>query len=841
MTEADVGDQHDVTIPGAVATRPLLVAAIALAGLLAGLWFGSRGAETYSATATIVVQDPRTTEANAIVLSAERYVAEQVAIFELDTIASAAADIATAEHQTTLRQRSPAQVAVGDTDPVVIGIDGSISVSDDVGELTKSADGALGTSAPGTPVVSDTATVLQADGSPVLDAQGRQVFVGASDAVIMRSDGVIVVARTDRPPIVVTAGGVVIESFASADLPTGVAPNLDGGVTIGAGSYSVEIARGLRPLVHDRDALPLAPPGRIAPLGVNERMILLGFNDRLAAESESDTVALVDDEFVVVDHDGMVTQQDEGVQFETVEQTSDEFLVEFDSRLIEDNRSVQGSADSSVIEVTYQAPSEELAVIGANALVAAYRERQNIDVSASTTGALDEADVTIAAALAELAEIEAELTVALTVDPNRDRLNDQYDEVIRELADAGEDLLATGDGDAVAAQRLRDLVSQLDAIERVRIVELLQDDAAEIVQRRDEMQERIAALRLQRDQIVINEPVVRENVVLESPATEADAVGGLGPGRLGLVGLVLGAILGAVVAYLLESSAPRTVESAEAAMRELGLPLIGEVPDFRHERLATRVPVIEAPRSFASEAINIAASTLAVGMTGEQGAVIGVVSADVGDGKTTIASNLAAAFARQQRRVLAIDADLEGQVLSLLFGFGPDPVDAGLWELVSGEQVDAKNVVKKVAASPTDSLDLLLPGASAQQLRSRFDSLDISGLFAGLRDQYDVILVDVPPLLNVAYATPLLRLLDGVVIVTRPGAPTQALVQVRERVDFVGVPPLGFIFNRGPLRPDRTASIAAQHYASTRGFLRWRGRRSDDAIPEREPPTDEDV
>lgn len=276
-------------------------------------------------------------------------------------------------------------------------------------------------------------------------------------------------------------------------------------------------------------------------------------------------------------------------------------------------------------------------------------------------------------------------------------------------------------------------------------------------------------------------------------------------------------------------------------MRELGLPLLSEVPDFRHERLATKLPVIEGPRSFASEAVNIAASTLAVGMTGERGTIIGVVSAGVGDGKTTIASNLAAAFARQHRRVLAIDADLEGQVLSLLFGFGPDPVDAGLWELLSDEQHDARNVVKRVAASPTDTLDLLLPGARAQQLRSRFDSLEISGLFADLRDQYDVIVVDVPPLLNVAYATPLLRLLDGVVIVTRPGAPTQPLIQVKERVEFVGVPPLGFIYNRGPLRPERTASIAAQHYASGRGFLRWRGRRPDDSVPQRVPSINEDV
>ncbi len=261
-------------------------------------------------------------------------------------------------------------------------------------------------------------------------------------------------------------------------------------------------------------------------------------------------------------------------------------------------------------------------------------------------------------------------------------------------------------------------------------------------------------------------------------------------------------------------------------MRELGLPLISEVPDFRHERLETQLPVVEGPRSFASEAINIAASTLAVGMPTDRGAVIGVISAGVGDGKTTIASNLAAAFSRQHRRVLAVDADLEGQVMSLLFGFGPNPVEPGLWELVSGEISDPADVVRPIQVSSTDVFDLLLPGAKADRLRSRFDSVEISDLVTDLRDDYDVVVVDVPPVLNVAYATPLLRLLDGVVIVTRPGIPTGSLGELQKRIGFVGVKALGFIYNRGPLRRERTASISAQKYEKRGRGPRWLGRSS---------------
>ena len=824
---------RDVTIPAAVAKRPLLVAVVALTGLLLGIWFSGRGGVVYQATATIVVEDPRTTDTNAIVLSPERYVAEQVAVFDLDTIASSAAEIATAEHQEALRSRSTAEMAIGGEDPVGVGIDGAVSLGDDgSGVLTKSADGAVSTSVSGTPVVTQDGTVEKDDGTPVLDGAGQEVFVGVSDVAIARPDGLIVIARTDLAPIVVSPDGTAIESFLpGSDLPDGVSGNEEGGVTVDAGSISIEVASGKRPIVRDAEGVSLDISGRIAPLGVNERFILLGSDGQLAATSPSDTVVVVDEEVVVVDNTGSVTQQTEGAQIESIDQAAATPFTRFDSSMIENNRTVRALPDSSVIEVTYRAPTEELAQIGANAVITAYTERLNSDTSSNTLSALDEADAAIAAALADLAAVEEELTIALDEDVDRNQLVNQYASIVRELARSGEDLIEGGPNSEAAAERVRTLLVQLEAVERIRTVELQQDEIAEIVARRDQAQERVAAAQAQRDEVAISESRASDNVVLASPATESELVSGLGSARLGFVGLIVGSILGAAIAYLLELRKPRLVESADDVMLELGLPLLGEVPDFHHERLKTKLPVIEAPRSFAAEAMNIAASTLAVGMSGDRGAIIGVISGNVGDGKTTIAANLAAAFARQQRHVLAIDADLEGQVLSLLYGYGPHPEDAGLWELLSGEVGDPEDVVKHIAVSTTDSFDLLLAGHKAERLRSRFDSVEISDLFTDLRDDYGVVVVDVPPVLNVAYATPLMRLLDGIVIVARPGTPARSLIEVHERLDFVGVEALGFIYNRGPLRPERTASISAQNYEDRRGLLRRRGRRPDQNLP----------
>jgi Mrp family chromosome partitioning ATPase len=840
-----------VTIPGAAFKRPFTVLTCTLVGLGLGLWFSGQGGEQYVATAEIVVEDPQTTVSDALVLSPERYVAEQVAVFELDSVAESAAELATIEHAEAVRERSTTQVAVGSSEPVVVGVNGEVSLVVGDEQIEKQTDESVLTAVPGAAVVSAEGVVLRDDGSPVLGTGGRPVTFGPADVLIVRSDGLIVIARTDASPVLVSAQGVAIdiaavalatssEDGASDDttdeaaggsesnlptLPDGVAVS-DRQVLVSAEPYTLTVERGLRPIITESATGDvLVQPGRDTPVGINDRFIFLGTDGKIVAQSDQETFVAREEGRVVLDSLGEVVEQDPDVEIEGPVVVDLEQPIEFDRRMIVANRTVRVIPDSSVIEVNYTAETEELAQIGANAIIDSYTQLRSTDVSAATQSALEQADSTIAAALQDLVDIEAELTLELAANPDRNELVAQYDAVLAELADAGADVIGGAEPEQ-AALRVRDLLVQLDAIERVTRVEVQRGDVPDIVARRDQARDRLRDLRAQRDQISITGSGSRSNVVLSSPATEAEVIARLGPTRLGVVGAVIGLLVGAALAYFLERRRPEAIESADTVSAALGAPLLSEVPDFRFERLVTQLPAVDQPNSFSAEAVSIAAATLAITFHPDRGAVIGVVSANVGDGKTTIAANLAVAFANQHRRVLAVDADLDGQVMRLVLR-SEGPADRpGLLQLLNGTATGLTDVTDEIVLTNDNAVEFLTAGTGAQELRSRFDTDAMHDLFGQFRDEFDVIIVDVPPLLNVAYAAPLVQLLDGVVVVARSGTPARSIRDVAERLRLLGTESLGFIYNRGPLRPERTASIAAKNYQKGQRSWTSRPRRS---------------
>jgi Mrp family chromosome partitioning ATPase len=113
------------------------------------------------------------------------------------------------------------------------------------------------------------------------------------------------------------------------------------------------------------------------------------------------------------------------------------------------------------------------------------------------------------------------------------------------------------------------------------------------------------------------------------------------------------------------------------------------------------------------------------------------------------------------------------------------------------------------------------------------DTKDVTDVFAEVAERYDAVVLDVPPLLNVSYAGQVLREVDGAVIVGAAGTAVNHLTELRDRLALLDVRVIGFIYNRGPLRPERTASIAALHYdlGGKRAPLGRRSRRRKPPVP----------
>ncbi len=79
-------------------------------------------------------------------------------------------------------------------------------------------------------------------------------------------------------------------------------------------------------------------------------------------------------------------------------------------------------------------------------------------------------------------------------------------------------------------------------------------------------------------------------------------------------------------------------------------------------------------------------------------------------------------------------------------------------------------------------------------------------LFTTAKDEYDMVLVDAPPLLQVAYASTIAGLVDtALVLVAHRGGVTQ-LDEAKDRLGLIGVPVLGYIYNSSPLRREMTVS-----------------------------------
>lgn len=268
------------------------------------------------------------------------------------------------------------------------------------------------------------------------------------------------------------------------------------------------------------------------------------------------------------------------------------------------------------------------------------------------------------------------------------------------------------------------------------------------------------------------------------------------------LGAVLGLFLGAALAYLAELT-DRTFRSPDEVSRVLGLPLMADIPPLqvRKRKLAaskngSAKPAVDdhvvahhAPRSRAAETVRGLRTSLQFGIYKGKQKVIQVTSPNAGDGKSTVTANLAVSLAQTQKRVLIVDADLRRPMMHKLFDVENRLGLSG----VLTETVELNDAVQALAA---DNVWLLPSGPippNPAELLSLSQFSELLGLF---RDQYDIILVDTPPLLAVSDPAVIAPKVDGVLLtirINRNGAP--AVVQAKDMLASVNAHVLGVVVN----------------------------------------------
>lgn len=202
-------------------------------------------------------------------------------------------------------------------------------------------------------------------------------------------------------------------------------------------------------------------------------------------------------------------------------------------------------------------------------------------------------------------------------------------------------------------------------------------------------------------------------------------------------------------------------------------------------------------------------ASLQIDIANAENNVLVIAGATPGTGKSFVASNLAVLHAQAGRRVLLIDGDLRRGRLAAMFG---QSNAGGLAEVLAG-RIEANRVIRSGGVS---GLSIIAAGAPPANPAELLSTLRLPELLEGLRQQYDLVIVDTPAVLAVSDANFIASHASSTVLVVRPSAQSEGeLEETVKRLDRTGARVIGVIFNAMPRRRSEKRTYAyASNYAA---------------------------
>lgn len=188
------------------------------------------------------------------------------------------------------------------------------------------------------------------------------------------------------------------------------------------------------------------------------------------------------------------------------------------------------------------------------------------------------------------------------------------------------------------------------------------------------------------------------------------------------------------------------------------------------------------------EAYKALRTNIAYSLVGREAKCIAVSSADRGDGKSTNSLNIAISFAQIGKKVALVDCDLRLPTVAEKLNIIGKP---GLSDYLVGE-AELKEVIRK----DVQGVDVIPAGNIPADPTPLLESTQIEELLEAMREYYEYIILDLPPVNMVADAAILSRCIDGLVLVVRHGATRQKdISRMLNNLSKAGAKVLGFIYN----------------------------------------------
>ena len=256
--------------------------------------------------------------------------------------------------------------------------------------------------------------------------------------------------------------------------------------------------------------------------------------------------------------------------------------------------------------------------------------------------------------------------------------------------------------------------------------------------------------------------------------------------RAMIMSIIFGGLLGFIIKMIIEYF-DNSVRSLEYIKRK-NLPILAVIPSiediinnqsstkrikniiskFNNNRKKTenfhrRLITNEDPSSPISEAYRSLRTSLIYTKNGSQGSIM-VSSPGPGEGKTTTIVNLAITYANLGKKIILIDADLRRPVLQNIFSIKKD---LGLTHYLSGVESNVESIIQNTEIT---NLDIINNGAIPPNPSELLDSELMHTMVNKLKQRYDVILFDAPPIMAVTDAVVLSRLINQFILVVRFGS-----------------------------------------------------------------------
>lgn len=239
-----------------------------------------------------------------------------------------------------------------------------------------------------------------------------------------------------------------------------------------------------------------------------------------------------------------------------------------------------------------------------------------------------------------------------------------------------------------------------------------------------------------------------------------------------MVGFIFGMILGIALAFLLEFL-DDDIKEEEDIRKLTDIPLLGSIPFIEKDKDSLKV--IESPKSVVAEAFRALRTNLQFMTSKHEGMVVSLTSTIAEEGKTTVAANLAAIISLTGKKTVVLNLDMRKPTLHKKFDVSNVQ---GMSTLLSGK-VPLEKVIQK---SKYKNLDVIASGPLPPNPSELIGSETMLEVIEVLKDKYDVIILDTPPVGLVADAIGIMKLSDVSLYVVRSGLSKKGYISDIQRM-----------------------------------------------------------